>query len=76
MTRRPPKRPIRPVVGEYFTDLRTPETELFGEETALRPAKDVVKPASPKKIRRTAVRIPDEALFRLQKWKRKYNKIR
>lgn len=73
MSKRLKKRPLRPVVGEHFTDPRTPETILFGEETTLRPLGNVetVKPV-PKKIRRAnVILIPDETLFRQQKWKKR-----
>lgn len=33
MTRRPTKRPLRPVIGEHFVDYRTPETILFEDDT-------------------------------------------
>lgn len=71
MARRPPKRPIRPVIGEHFVDLRTPEDALFGEETALRPAKDMVKKPAPQKRQPKAVRVIDEMEFRRQKWEQR-----
>ncbi|MBT9282085.1 MAG: hypothetical protein KM312_05440 [Hydrogenibacillus schlegelii] len=73
MARRPPKRPIRPVVGDHFVDPRTPETELFGEETALRPVAGVETqvPATKKVRRAKSVDIRDEAAFRQKKWRKK-----